>query len=208
MEHHSAPRGTLPRPFDPSVIRRPPRCLELSRRSEERLDPSRACVRAPGARQHQPLTTHRPPKRLDVLRAPGSELRGNATTPADRCPRLRRTEVSADRRRHAPCATRPTTLTPPLDPEGTVGVPRRPRWPREDAVPNVRAAPRLRRACRQGAERSERPRLSPSSTPGRSPEPEGSRSRLGCRVQTRGALPESLLAFDVTPKSRLSSLSR
>jgi hypothetical protein len=60
--------------------------------------------------------------------------------------------------------TGPPEPSPP-DPERTGGVPWRPSWSREDAVPNVRAASWLRRALQQGAERSERPHLSPSRLP-------------------------------------------
>lgn len=81
-------------------------------------------------------------------------------------------------------------------------------WPLRSPSPNVRATSGLRRARRRGAERSERPRSSPSSTPGRSSEPEGSNARQGCRAQALGASPKLPLTLDVTPKNHTSSPRR
>lgn len=135
---------------------------------------------------HSPRSV--PPKRLDAPSETSSELHGNALAPTDTAGQLRRASrqrgLSLPRTRCSPLIYR----TRPPDPEGTGAGPSDHAGRVEDALPNERAASRLRRARRQGAERSERSRLSPFPTPGRSLEPEGSGSRQGCRVQTRGVL--------------------
>lgn len=91
-------------------------------------------------------------------------------------------ELSSGARQHHRTPVRPASSPAalPPDPEGTsCHTLWRPTSPREDACAERRAASWLRRASRQGAERSGRLRLSPSSTPGRATEPEGSNRTAG-----------------------------
>jgi len=155
---------------------------------------------------------HRPrsasPKRRLTPPTPDSELCGNA--PASTGPRPLSSEEPSGgvRRRHrAPCA-QPARLDNSPAPEGTSCLPRRKAWPLKTPSPNVRATSGLRRARRRGAERSERLPVSPSSTPGRSLEPEGSSVRQGRRVRTRGTPPKLPLTLVVIPKNHASSLQR
>lgn len=168
----------------------------------------------PLASQPSELITagHRPrsasPKRCLAPPKPDSELCGYALAPTGGSPPSSEEPSGGVCHRHrAPCA-QPACLDRASRPRRDELPAQAAGWPLRSPLPNVRATSGLRRARRRGAERSERPRLSPSSTPGRSLEPEGSSSRQGCRIQTRGAPPKPLQTLGVTPKNHTSSRRR
>jgi hypothetical protein len=160
------------------------------------------CLMTPKDHRASPLQASQPSELINTDQSPrsfASEEARRAVKDQLRAPG--NAFASTSRHRSAPKSlpmTRAVTPADPMQPANHMDAtsrprrdgrrPQRSRWPREDTVPNVRATSRLRRAPRRGAERSERPRLSLFPTPGRSLEPEGPRSRQGCRVQTRGVL--------------------
>jgi len=149
-----------------------------------------ARVSALGAHQHRPFTAQRTSE--EARRAVKGQLRAPLGTRSLRRYTFGQLRRASRRRKPSLPRTRcspPTNRTRPPDPEGTGAGPSDHAGRDEDAVPNERATLRLRRARQQGAERSERSRLSPSPTPGRIPGPEGPRLRQGCRFRTRGVLP-------------------
>jgi len=177
--------------------------------------PRRTTVREPVARLSALGAHHcRSPASLDLseemsraaaarLRAPRERARADSVSPSSS------EELSGGvcHRHRAPCA-QPARLDGASRPRRDELRARAAAWPLRSPSPNVRATSGLRRTRRRGAERSERPPLNPSSTPGRSLEPEGSIVRQGCRAQAHGASQKLLQTLDVTPKNHTSSLRR
>lgn len=171
---HRAPKDTTPcRRAPPGPSWDPSLDPEAPRRSEDHLVASdisairrpprhhRACVRAPGAHQHRSISARRVSEETRCaakarLQAPRERGRSDAAPPVS----SEEPPGSAGHSVRAPCAAARPRETGLPTPKGRASAPAT-EPPREDAVPNVRAALRLRRALQQGAERSERPRLSP-----------------------------------------------
>jgi hypothetical protein len=145
-----------------------PICGQLLPRDDPERSPRELAARltALGARQRRPLTAQRASE--ETQRAANAQARSSVGARSLRAHRLSAPKsletVQAVTITLPVRPTGPPEPSPP-DPERTGGVPWRPSWSREDAVPNVRAASWLRRALQQGAERSERPHLSPSRLP-------------------------------------------
>lgn len=137
-------------------------------------------------------------------RSVGSELhrvRALSGRPHPRAPKS--PTGDAGRRGRAPNATARPLGTSPPDPEGTSREPSRPSGRVGEALPNVRAPSELRRAPREGAERSWHPPMSrrralPLSRPRKA---EGVTM---CPTQARGALSSPPAPRIVTPKSRVA----